>query len=78
LPHLAVCAGAKPPVRVPGWLARLLAGEVAVSMMTEGRAFSNAKAKEQLGWQLRHPSWRQGFVESFGGTEVPTAMESPA
>jgi len=61
LPYLAECAGAKPPRRIPRWLARLLAGEMAVDMMTEGRGFSNAKAKRELGWELRFPSWRQGF-----------------
>jgi nucleoside-diphosphate-sugar epimerase len=61
LPHLAACAGAKPPLRVPAWLARLLAGDVAVTMMTQGRGFSNAKARQELGWRLRYPSWRQGF-----------------
>jgi nucleoside-diphosphate-sugar epimerase len=61
LPYLAACAGARPPLRIPRWLARLLAGEVAVAMMTEGRGFSNAKAKHELGWELRYPSWRQGF-----------------
>jgi nucleoside-diphosphate-sugar epimerase len=61
LPYLAACAGAKPPRRVPVWLARLFAGDVAVVMMTEGRGFSNAKAKRELGWTLRYPSWRQGF-----------------
>jgi nucleoside-diphosphate-sugar epimerase len=65
LPYLAACAGAKPPMRVPRWLARLLAGDVAVTMMTEGRGFSNAKAKRELGWQLRYPSWRQGFKEGL-------------
>ena len=65
LPFLAECAGAKPPRRVPVWLARLLAGEMAVGMMTEGRGFSNAKAKRELGWELRHPSWRQGFREEL-------------
>ncbi|MGN9790060.1 NAD-dependent epimerase/dehydratase family protein [Streptomyces sp. OZ13] len=65
LPHLAACAGAKPPMRVPKWLARLLAGEVAVTMMTEGRGFSNAKAKRELGWELRYPSWRQGFRDGL-------------
>ena len=65
LPYLAACAGAKPPLRVPAWLARLLAGEVAVAMMTEGRGFSNAKAKRELGWELRYPSWRQGFKEEL-------------
>jgi nucleoside-diphosphate-sugar epimerase len=65
LPYLAACAGAKPPMRVPAWLARLLAGDVAVTMMTEGRGFSNAKAKRELGWRLRYPSWRQGFKEGL-------------
>jgi hypothetical protein len=50
-------------MRVPRRLARLLAGEVAVTMMTEGRGFS--KAKRELGWQLRYPSWRQGFKEEL-------------
>jgi nucleoside-diphosphate-sugar epimerase len=65
LPHLAACTGAKRPMRVPKWLARLLAGDVAVTMMTEGRGFSNAKAKRELGWELRYPSWRQGFREGL-------------
>ena len=65
LPYLAECAGAKPPMRVPKWLARLLAGQAAVTMMTEGRGFSNAKAKRELGWELRYPSWRQGFKEEL-------------
>jgi nucleoside-diphosphate-sugar epimerase len=65
LPYLAECAGAKRPMRVPKWLARLLAGEVPVIMMTEGRGFSNAKAKRELGWTLRYPSWRQGFKEGM-------------
>ncbi len=63
LPYLAACAGAKRPIRVPTWLARMLAGEVAVTMMTEGRGFSNAKARRELDWEPRYPSWRQGFRE---------------
>jgi nucleoside-diphosphate-sugar epimerase len=65
LPYLAACAGAKRPMRIPAWVARLLAGEMAVIMMTEGRGFSNAKAKRELGWELRYPSWRQGFKEEL-------------
>jgi nucleoside-diphosphate-sugar epimerase len=65
LAYLAACAGAKRPIRIPKWLARLLAGEMAVVMMTEGRGFSNAKAKRELGWTLRYPSWRQGFKEEL-------------
>jgi nucleoside-diphosphate-sugar epimerase len=63
LPFLAQCLGAKPPRRIPVWLARPLAGEMAVGIMTEGRGFTNAKAKAELGWELRYPSWRQGFRE---------------
>jgi nucleoside-diphosphate-sugar epimerase len=65
LPYLAECAGARRPMRLPAWLARLLAGEVPVMMMTEGRGFCNAKAKRELGWELRFPSWRQGFREGL-------------
>ncbi|NUP54091.1 MAG: NAD(P)-dependent oxidoreductase [Catenulispora sp.] len=65
LPYLAQLLEAKPPRRVPAWLARLLAGEMAVGMMVRGRGFSNAKAKRELGWQLRYPSWRQGFQEEL-------------
>jgi len=65
LPYLAACAGAKRPVRVPKWVARLLAGDMAVIMMTQGRGFCNAKAKRELGWELRYPSWRQGFKEDL-------------
>jgi nucleoside-diphosphate-sugar epimerase len=65
LPYLAECAEAKPPRRLPKWLARLVAGEMVVRMMTEGRGFSNAKAKQELGWQLRYPSWRRGFKEEL-------------
>lgn len=65
LPALAAALGGKPPRRVPRLVGRLLAGEVATVMMTEVRGASNAKAKRELGWAPRHPSWRQGIV----GTE---------
>ncbi|MFZ0142203.1 MAG: NAD(P)-dependent oxidoreductase [Aeromicrobium sp.] len=63
LPYLAACVGAKPPLRVPKWLVRPLAGEMGVAIMTEGRPYSNAKAKRELGWELRYPSWREGFKD---------------
>ena len=66
LPVLASALGAKPPRRVPRWLARLAAGEMATVMMTESRGSSNAKAKRELGWQLRYPSWRLGFAQGLG------------
>jgi nucleoside-diphosphate-sugar epimerase len=66
LPVLASALGAKPPRRIPRWLGRLAAGEMATLMMTEARGASNEKAKRELGWQLRHPSWRQGFAQGLG------------
>jgi nucleoside-diphosphate-sugar epimerase len=66
LPVLADVLGAKPPRHVPRWLARLVAGEAAVMMATESRGASNAKAKRELGWTLRYPSWRQGFAAAYG------------
>jgi nucleoside-diphosphate-sugar epimerase len=61
LPYLADALGAKPPRRVPVWLARVLVGEPLVSMMTKLRGSSNAKAKRELGWVLEYPTWREGF-----------------
>jgi nucleoside-diphosphate-sugar epimerase len=66
LPVLANALGAKPPRHFPRWLARLFAGEAAVVMGTESRGASNAKAKRELGWTLRYPSWRQGFAAAYG------------
>lgn len=71
LPYLADCVGAKPPPRLPVWVARLAAGEVAVSMLTRTRGSSNARAKRELGWALRWPSWRQGFRRGLA-TEART------
>ncbi len=61
LPYLAEVAGAKPPLRVPAWLGRLLAGELVVTQMTTVRGSSNEKAKKELGWEPRYASWREGF-----------------
>ncbi|HEU5063096.1 MAG TPA: NAD(P)-dependent oxidoreductase [Solirubrobacterales bacterium] len=61
LPVYAEVLGAKPPRRVPAWLARLVAGKDLVSTAITMRGASNAKAKSELGWHPAHPSWRQGF-----------------
>jgi 2-alkyl-3-oxoalkanoate reductase len=70
LPVLAEALGAGPPRRFPRWLARLVAGDVAVVVGTEARGASNAKAKRELGWELRYPSWREGFVAVYATTAV--------
>ncbi len=66
LPVLASALDAKPPRRIPRWLGRLAAGEMATLMMTDARGASNAKAKRELGWQPRYASWRQGFAQGLG------------
>ncbi len=66
LPALAATIGAKPPRRIPRVLARLAAGEVGVVLMTEVRGASNAKARGELGWTPRYPSWREGFRAAYG------------
>ena len=66
LPALANALGAKPPRRVPLLLARIAGGEAAAIMMTELRGASNTKAKRELGWQPRYPSWREGFARGLG------------
>jgi 2-alkyl-3-oxoalkanoate reductase len=66
LPVYAEALGAKPPRRVPTWLARLVGGKMAVEFGVNLRGAANAKAKRELGWQPRYPSWRQGFREALG------------
>jgi nucleoside-diphosphate-sugar epimerase len=73
LPVLAEALGAKPPRRFPVWLAKLFAGAPGVMLATEARAASNAKAKRELGWTLRYPSWRQGFPAAYAGLTTPSA-----
>jgi 2-alkyl-3-oxoalkanoate reductase len=72
LPVLADLLGAKPPRHVPRWLVRLVAGDVALMMGTDARGASNAKAKRELGWTLRYPSWRTGFAAVYESAAVPT------
>ena len=67
LPYLAKVAGAKPPLRLPAWIGRLLAGELVVMQMTTMRGSSNEKARKELGWVPRYESWREGFRAWAGG-----------
>jgi nucleoside-diphosphate-sugar epimerase len=85
LPVLAEALGTKPPRHIPVWLERPIAGEFAVLLTTEARGASNAKAKRELGWTLRYPSWRQGFAAVYGrhsrksrrSTSRPDGCEEP-
>src|SRR5262245_4727513 len=77
LPEVARIVGAKPPHRFPAWLARLFAGEAVVMMGTESRGASNAKAKRELRWTLRYPSWRQGFADLYAKPTAATSAPRP-
>jgi 2-alkyl-3-oxoalkanoate reductase len=70
LPVLANALGAKPSRQIPVWLARLIAGGAAVMMGTEARGASNAKAKRELGWTPRYPSWRTGFPDTHSAISM--------
>jgi 2-alkyl-3-oxoalkanoate reductase len=80
LPVLAEALGAKPPRHFPVRLARVFAGEAGVMLGTEARGASNAKARRELGWTLRYPTWRQGFLEAYAtpAASTPTPIPSPA
>jgi len=73
LPALAKALGAKPPRHVPIWLAGLIAGKGMVMMAVGSRGASNAKAKRELGWTLRYPSWRQGFTAAYSQADSVSA-----
>jgi nucleoside-diphosphate-sugar epimerase len=75
LPVLAQAVGAKPPRHLPVWLARLLAGEFVVVLSTEARGASNAKAKRELGWTPRYPTWRTGFKAVYSAIAVADRAE---
>jgi 2-alkyl-3-oxoalkanoate reductase len=73
VPALAETIAAKPPRHVPRWLAHMFAGDAGLVLLTEARGASNAKAKRELGWTLRHPSWREGFRASYVTHEARAA-----
>jgi nucleoside-diphosphate-sugar epimerase len=65
MPQFARAVGARPPLRVPLWLGRLVAGFNGQAVETM-RGASNARAKRELGWEPAYASWRQGFEEGLG------------
>jgi nucleoside-diphosphate-sugar epimerase len=73
LPVLAEALGAKPPRQFPVWLAKMFAGEPGVMLATAARGASNAKAKRELRWVLRYPSWRQGFPAAYASVQDASA-----
>jgi nucleoside-diphosphate-sugar epimerase len=75
LPALAAMLGARPPLHIPAWIGRLVAGEHMVAMMTQVRAGSNDRARRELGWRPAHRTWRSGFAEII---RQPSEQQSAA
>ena len=73
LPYLAAAIGAKSPRHVPAWVGRIAVGELGLELMITSRGASNEKAKRELGWQPRYPSWRLGFKVGLAD-ELPTSQ----
>jgi nucleoside-diphosphate-sugar epimerase len=78
LPVFAEVLGAKRPFRAPRWLAAVIAGSAMTAMATQSRGADNAKAKKELGWTLRYPSWRQGFLAAYGPATQAAGASAPA
>jgi 2-alkyl-3-oxoalkanoate reductase len=70
LPYLAEALGAKPPLHLPVWIGRLMAGDVPVRWMTRSGGSSNAKAKRELGWSPEPSTWRDGFLQALAETRT--------
>ena len=64
VPAFAEAVGAKKPLRVPVWLARLVAGSAAAATATQLRGASNEKAKRELGWRPSYPIGSQAIYGS--------------
>jgi 2-alkyl-3-oxoalkanoate reductase len=77
LPVLAEALGAKPPRRLPVWLARLFAGKANAVQAVESRAASNARAKRELGWAPRYPTWRTGFAAVYAPRATQPSTVTP-
>jgi nucleoside-diphosphate-sugar epimerase len=60
IPYVAALVGARKPMRIPVFIARIAAGPMA-TMATQLQPVSNAKAKAELHWEPRYSTWRDGF-----------------
>jgi nucleoside-diphosphate-sugar epimerase len=61
LPLFAAAIGARPPRRIPLWLARRVTAPLPLHVATSVPGASNARARRDLDWAPRYPSVREGF-----------------
>ena len=62
LPAFAAMLAAPAPRRVPAALARVAVGGWGVAFMTQLRGATNIRARAELRWHPRYPSWSGGFT----------------
>ena len=51
----------KKPRKIPGFILRLILGKYIYETMMMNCQVSNAKAKAELDWQLKYPTYREGL-----------------
>lgn len=59
--YFAERQGAKPPMRVPVWLAKLAAGSYAAEFATTSMITNAKRFKRATGWEPQYPTFREGL-----------------
>ena len=70
--------GAPPPRRLPRWLMRLIAPYVTAVAGDTSMHVSNEKAKIELAWQPRFPTYRDGIAAMASGTAAESGDRAAA
>lgn len=70
--------GARPPRRVPAWLARLIAGEQAVTYFTRTTRTTNARFRSNFGWTPRYPTYYEGLDQIVGAWKAGSLPHAAA
>jgi nucleoside-diphosphate-sugar epimerase len=78
LETLAARLGARPPRRVPVWLARWIAGEQAVAYFTKSTRTTNARLRRDFGWTPRYPTVREGLDQIVAAWNAESSGEAAA
>ncbi len=76
---LASSLGAPKPGSIPIFLAKHAIGEITVQYLLQSMRCMNKRAKEELGWHLRYPTYREGheaIMERWRRQHAPTGTNS--
>ncbi|UCE11500.1 MAG: NAD(P)-dependent oxidoreductase [Candidatus Thorarchaeota archaeon] len=67
---MAECMGISKVRTIPGFIGRLVIGKELMETMKMDCVVSNEKAKRELGWQLKYPSYREGLSDTINQIEI--------